>query len=88
MTNDVERTVSHFKVGAIWLSPMHTYYRVEEINEATGQAVLRMGLTGNYKRIRRMITATKNWTFVAQSITDAVIKSLGRRSNIEKDDQD
>ena len=76
MTTDIEHIVCRFNVGSIWLSPMHTYYRVEETNEATGQAVLRMGLTGNYRRIRRKITATKNWTFVAPAMTDDLLNSV------------
>lgn len=76
MTTDLDRLVSRFNVGEVWLSPMHTYYRVEETNEETGQAVLRHGLQGKYRRIRRPITATKNWTFVAPAVTGHLLNSV------------
>ena len=69
----VEQFVMRFNVGAVWQSPRGYYYRVVETNEETGQAVLRLGLRGNTRKIRRGITSTKNWIFIAPSVTDKLL---------------
>lgn len=58
-----------FNTGAIWQSPRGFYYRVVDTDEKTGQATLRLGLSGKTRKVRRDIEATKNWKFVAPSVT-------------------
>lgn len=49
-----------FEVGDVWLSPRDYFYKVISIDGE--HAILKMGINGTGRKIRRRKDTTKNWT--------------------------
>lgn len=49
-----------FKLGEVWLSPRNYFYKVVAIEGE--HVILRMGVHGKGKKIKRRADITKNWS--------------------------
>lgn len=48
-----------FKIGDIWLSPRGAFYKVVSVEGE--HAILKMGIHGNGRKIKRRKDTTRNW---------------------------